>query len=566
MKQFRPRRSNDRSLLPIGWIAGRITPRENMDNARQLLYGILQTGASGASRDSSAQRLTALMLTQLGKQPWFPAQEEKWCERIAASAADGVMAKLMALAERQMEKADLETHLDDLADDLTSTVFYTPEGVRLIYSPHPPVFDALAQTGAEIHSRLIHRAAFNAVRRNASGLKHLSLNPADLSDELWGAVMEELLRCLGDASARVWTKGDPAPAVFPLDGVRGARQGIILRVALSKDGTRLAAVRSDSMLYAWNVPQRELIRCWDLKELNPLSEKRWEPAYLYFSQTGAQLALETDAQMVFTFSLEESDLHVGSFREENKEVFLQQFGEPFLPDLELAKTSALQIRAKSGILAPLSQYLQKVYDWTCDAKGKTIATASEQERAMPEWMLKAGFERAVFHIAKKRLIDLIRKHTHTSYACWRCGSMISGPSETKCRRCGADFTRCPAGCPIPPSEPLGAANRWQCPHCGLAARVWEPIYQVELEDRMADSEPEIKEWQRRHDMERIQRALRKESLAYKNREIAFDRLLSLKAEGITNEEIAIRLDIPRGSVDYVWNQCKQRIMQFFGEN
>jgi len=566
MKKFRHRRLNVHPLLLLSWIAGRITIWEDMDNARSLLYGIMQNGLSGPHRDSAVQRLAALILREFRRQPWFPAQEEEWIERIAASAAEIVLTKLFTLKERRMETADLENQVDNLANDLASTVFFTFEGVRLIYSLHPPVFDSFAQTGAEIHSRLIHRAAFNAVRRNAAGLKHLALSSAELSEELWGAVMEEILRCLGDASARVWTKDRPEPAVFPPSGVRGARQGIIMRVALSQDGTRLAAIRSDSMLYVWDVSQRELIRSWDLKGLNQIPDKRWEPAYLYFSQNGTRLALETGAHSVFTFSINESDYSIGFFQEENKEDFLQQFGEPFLPDLDSAKTTAFQIRTKSGNLETLSQYIPKVYGWNCDAKGKTIATASECERAMPEWMLKAGFERAVFHIAKKRLIDLIRKHTHTSYACWRCGSMFSGPSETKCRRCGADFTRCPAGCPIPPSEPLSAANRWQCPHCGLAARLWEPIYQVEIEDRMADVEPKIADWQKCHDMERIRKTLSKESLAYKNREIAFDRLLSLKAEGITNEEIAVQLDIPRGSVDYVWNQCKQRIMQFFGES
>ncbi len=99
----------------------------------------------------------------------------------------------------------------------------------------------------------------------------------------------------------------------------------------------------------------------------------------------------------------------------------------------------------------------------------------------------------------------------------------------------------------------------------MTTRAAESALQVEMGDWHADPQSTGSEWRDSHDMERILHVLQNVSLAYKKIEIPCGRLVVLKAEGKTNEEIGVELGIPRGSVDYIWNQCKQRILYAFGE-
>ena len=85
------------------------------------------------------------------------------------------------------------------------------------------------------------------------------------------------------------------------------------------------------------------------------------------------------------------------------------------------------------------------------------------------------------------------------------------------------------------------------------------------EDLYGDIHSREQEWKREHDLDRIKSVLDKRTVTYRKRQIAYNQVLDLKAKGLTNEEIGVELGIPRGSVDYIWNQCRQEILNHFGE-
>lgn len=540
-----------------------------MESVHHRLIRILESDSLETSQED-ADALAQHLIHTFCEYTWFPQSDMDRICRIAREAAELVLSKLLELKSRNISPAIIQKIVTDFSSSPLTAAFLTPESIRLIYCDPPTGWSEFARQGAEYHCRLIRHASSLAVRKYVSGMKRISLDVRELEDELFGVVMEEVLRCLSDQSARFWMRNGAEPSIFPSEGARGLRRGMIVRVALSKDGNRLATFRSDRHLFVWAPKQNELIRSWDLNLLmeSAPEEKKAAPEALFFSESGSRIALETQDQKIYVFSLnqDESSIRDSSIRvyaESEKQEFLNEFGVPFISDRNLIEGNGFTLRTRTGDASTLVQYSSLVFDWCNDRENQVLATASEIERAMPEWMNRAGFDRAVFHIAKKRLIDLIRKRTHTNYACWRCGSMISGLSDTQCRRCGADFTRCPMGCAT--REILDAANRWQCPRCGTASRISESAISVEVEDWYADSQSHGADWRDSHDMQRILDVLKNRSIAYKKKDIPCDRVIVLKAEGKTNEEIGAELGIPRGSVDYVWNQCRQQIILAFGK-
>jgi len=543
---------------------------------RQVAYGIAMKSAYErlnriAESDSPEidpkefDLFSDYLLRAFQEYPWFPHEDTGWGIQVAREAADLVIGKLVEMRKRGVVLSTIQKVISDFVSSPTTAAFLTPTAICLIYSDPPSEWSELISLGAEYHCRLIRHAASMAIRKHTAGMKRISLDTRELEDELFGMVMEEVLRCLSDPSARVWTRNRPSPAVFPSEGMRGMRHGMIIRIALSKEGTRLAAYRSDRQLFIWDLERKELMRSWDLSLLSddPPEETIASPPFLFFSMTGSNLALETKEKKVYVIAVDAEERAIRQYDENTAQDFLRDFGVPYLPDRTIAAEDGFSLLTRTGEEIDPIRYTQKVYDWCCDRTNRLFAAASETERAMPEWMSRAGFDRAVFHIAKKRLIDLIRKRTHTNYACWRCGSMISSLSDTQCRRCGADFTQCPLGCES--DEPLGPSNRWQCPRCGMASRSAESVIPVEIEDGYSAYQSPESEWRDNHDMQRILDVLKNASVAYKKKDIPCDRVILLKAEGKTNEEIGSELGIPRGSVDYIWNQCRQQIILSFGE-
>lgn len=557
------------TLWLVFQIHDRATRKSMTENAYEYLLSLVRNEMSPAQEEASLHDLSRMVMDLIREQPWFPNREEEWGELRSYETARHVLSKLKALREQRLDQDELQKSVASIAANLASAIFFIPETVSVIYSPPVAGFESFIQEGANQHCRLIKRAVAGMVRKNSTGLRGLSLNSSDMEDELWGLVMEEIVRCLTDSFSRVWRPDQSRPELYPAPGVRGTKRGIITRVALSKTGGRLAAYRTDHQLFLWDTRARELIHSWDIQgliESLSLDLSRFQPLALFVAENESRIALETIENQVIVLPVNDLQDQARIYDESGKAGFLRDFGIPSISPRDVQLSSAFRFEKRTGETLGWPDYVPEVYDWSCDVRQSLIATASELKRAMPDWMREAGFERSVFHIAKKRFIDLIRKHTHTHYACWRCGSVSHSPSETRCRTCGLDFSRCPGGCPVPPSEPLHAGNHWQCPHCGLASRILEPVYEVEMDDQLAAVRSGENSWQDRHDLERILRVLRKASITYKNRQIPCDRLMVLKSEGMTNEEIGRELDIPRGSVDYVWNQCRQEILLAMGES
>ncbi len=410
----------------------RIARETHMDTVNDHIHTLLDGNPSSSALDSIHDSLADGLFSELREQAWFPQQAEEWGKRVAGESALQISTRIRELKDRHLDSATIRRIMADFSQNPISAIFLTPEAVRTIYSDSPPEFGALIQEGADYHCRIIRRAVSQAVRRHIAGMKRASLDVRELEEELVGMVMEETVRCLSDLSARVWKKNNPVPVVFPSEGARGMRHGILTRVALSKDGGRLAAVRSDRCLFVWDIGNRELLHTWDISLLDDLGKTDTLES-LFFSTDGWRIALETVNRQVVTLNLNDETASIHGYRETDREAFYKEFGSPFIPRRTAIPENGFLIQTRLGKSVSLSQYSGCVFDWACDSRFQTVAAASERERAMPEWMRKAGFERAVYHIAQRRLIDLIRKRTHTQYACWRCGSMISSFSDTQCR-------------------------------------------------------------------------------------------------------------------------------------
>ncbi len=535
-----------------------------MERTNELFLQLVTNTQSADQYDLRIQEIHSILFERIQTESWFRTTDEKWLKQMAESAVRRVISKLEQLKKWGVSRKNLEKEITIYSSNLTAEIFFVPEVVNLIYSPHESELDAFVNEGVNYHCSFIRRAVASVIRKYGGGIKEMNMNQTDLEDELWGSVMEEVVRCMTDMSARVWFKGRLEPQIFPKEGIRGSRKGIIQKVALSQNGNRLAAYRSDHSLSIWDVQSGELVRMWDLSLLT-INGKTMSVGYIYFSQKSDQIAVETDTGLVATFHISDDQQPVRYYEEKSRKRFFKEFGTPFIPDLDGVDTNTVMMQKRSHETLPLANYAPEIYDWTCDESGEVLATASERRRSLPEWMIKAGFERAVFHIAKKRWIDLLRKHSHTGLACWRCGAISSGMTDTRCRECGVDFTKCPIGCPIPPSEPLNSANHWTCPHCGLSSRTWASPKELSEEEMVTDHPVQQRGWVEQHDLNRILGVLKNISIAYKNKQFTCGRLVALKADGRTNEEIGMELDIPKGSVDYVWNQCRTQISRNFEE-
>ncbi|MBD3268208.1 hypothetical protein GF373_16205 [bacterium] len=395
-------------------------------------------------------------------------------------------------------------------------------------------------------------------------MQSFSLDPGNLEDELFSNVLEEIVRVLTDMSIRVWKEEDSLPSIYPSMDSRGRRKGYFTHVAITPDGSQVAASRTDHTVSVWDLLSDASPAVWDFSLL--LSDGPEEPVQirrLYFSRDGEKLALESANNFVFVFQLKHGEAPIDVYEEKSGDRFLRAFGEPYIPQQAIFDKKRILLPFPNGCRSPLAEYRNKVFDCAWDEGGRTLVTASEMERSMPAWMIDAGFERAVYHIAKMRLIDLIRKRTHTDYICWHCGSAAANRNETHCPKCGADFTACPIGCSTRPGEILSVDNEWKCSQCGMATRLAQSHRDLEESELPLSVSPEQRDWASEHDLERILDALGKVTIAYRGREIRCDRLVLLKSRGKTNEEIGREIGVPRGSVDYIWNQCRQEILAYF---
>ena len=493
-----------------------------MSETCQLLQDLVQKEQL-SDDDPDECRLIDLFLEDLARQPWFhdPFTGEAGrvtggTERIAREAVRNLVDSLRRKSERRGGDLPFEKEIQSLCRRWTEAVFFVPDLIERIYAPHEGSPDPLVQEGVKVHSEWIHHAVQGLAYRHAASFRHLVLDAQGLADELWSLVMEELVRCMTDNHARVWFLKEKRCLAFPTEKMRGRRLGITLRVALSSRGDRLATFRTDHELFLWEIRDQVLSQSIDLRSLPqepfPIAKTEY-PLAMVFSTNAKRIALEY-VQGIWIVS-ENGELERG-FRKDQREAFLKDFGMRRLPRRESWLARAAIQKTLLDEKKSITDYVQKVYDWTCLPKGDLLCTASEMDRKLPDWIRQAGFEKAVYHIAKKRLVDLIRKHSHTTAATESSPAIL--------------------------------------------------VKQIELDPDVLDrlGEEDASTWQDDHDFNKILAALQNDTLSYKDRVISCDRLLILKAEGMTNEEIGLRLHVPRGTVDYLWNQCKSLVIRKFG--
>lgn len=507
--------------------------------------------------------------TQVQQYEWFPLIDSVWFMPLVQEISSRIATRF--------DLIDKDSTLPDrqkIQEAMLEQVFFGPLAIRQIYAMQPePDMQAFVQEGIHYHCRFLERATASVVRKFSGSYRRLDINQDDLVEELWGVVMEDIVRALTDTSARLWFHDHEKPLSLPLENQRSTRRGIVIRTALSPSGRQAALFHSDANLTLWDTPTQSIHRIWDLRLLGQENQDREHqnekqeiddivsPVALYFSSDSQKLALEWKKGVIMVLPLEAERMDFTFHSSSDMNAFIKDFGAPFVPD----RAANIEVFSFSQQAAERisNNYLAKVYDWTIDSKSKVLLTGSEMERGMPHWMQQLGFQRAVFVIIKRRLIDLVRKSSRTGYHCWRCGMANHSSGEIACSHCGVDFKRCPLGCPIPPSEILGKENQWTCPHCGCASRVPQTMVEVPVEELHSDPSAEFQSWRDEHDLARIKAALSCICVTYRKRQIPCNEILDLKVQGLTNEEIGAELGIPRGSVDYIWNQCRNEILQQF---
>lgn len=476
----------------------------------------------------------------LKTQSWYTPGEEPWWNQIASRTLQRMIQQQTSKTKSQLPPKNMDQWLNDGVN----SIFFDPDVVEMIYSVHEDKHRELVNYGANLHCRWSESVVKNLVYRHTQVVNQLSVQTDNLIDELWGMVMEEAVMCLTDVVVHLW-KEDGSHIELPPPGTKGRRRGNFLRVAISDDGKWLAGYRIDHQVFIWNMETQERISQIDCNCING-EEESSNPVMILFAADKKKIAVEYPNQNIALIHLNNND-EIQWFDQQDQQQFEQVFGKINMPQ-------------RNGLSPDMEHKITDVHDWVTDGSGKVLVTASRQTRQVPDWMRKAGFERSIRHIAKKRLIDLIRKYSHTAYACWQCGSMQSTLVDTKCKNCDADFTTCPIGC----GETIKAENHWQCSSCGYATRHYQAYQEVEPESLERVSDTNAAKFQDEIDYQKLIVMMSQVFVTYKNRNIPCAVLMQYKSDGCTNEAIGKELNVPRGTVDYLWNQCKSHIQKQMG--
>ncbi|MBI1388918.1 MAG: hypothetical protein GC154_10770 [bacterium] len=505
-----------------------------MDKIQNLIKQIFENDLDDDARNSiqtrMAQWIHASAFADFSSHPL-----SETFEPASQSAAASLIRKIEHLKSQNLTASAAQKRIESAAASAARGVFYTPELVRFLYDPYAAPDDPLIVRGVDIHCQLIRRAVRNVATRYADSIQRAMLDRESVEEELWSAAMEEIVRCLSDLSARAWRAESSEPVCFPPEGARGWKKALAARVALNPSGDRIAILQSDRMLSIWNIPDGELLRKQSLAEFGDSTGfEHWSAPY--FSLDGERIAVQTAAACVIVVDLNGKE-SIDSFTSDRRDDFRRGFGQPYLPDEARLKTLPHQVMNRKEESLSWPDYLKQVYHAACDGDQRLAASASEIERFMPGWMCDIGFENAVYYILRRRLIDRIRKEIHVESA--------AAP--------GVDG-----------SQP-------QTDEAETAPRTWgvysfnKTIDDMSAGESVTHSSRQTDDWREEHDLERILAVLRNVSITYKKQRIPCDRLARLKAEGGTNAEIGEALGVPRGTVDYLWNQCRNQIQLIFGD-
>lgn len=471
---------------------------------------------------------------------WYTPGEEQWWSQIAFRTLQRLIQQQTIKTKSQLPPKNMDQWLNDGVN----SIFFDPDVVEMIYSAQENKHRELVNYGANLHCRWSESVVKNLVYRHTQVVNQLSVQTDNLIDELWGMVMEETVMCLTDVVVHLW-KEDGTHVELPPPGTKGRRRGNFLRVTISSDGKWLAGYRIDHQLFIWDFETYERITQIDCCSIKGEDETP-NPVMVLFDADAKKIAVEYPKQTIALIHFKNNN-EIQWFGQQDQQKFEQTFGKINMPHRTIASPE-------------LENKINDVHDWVTNETGAVLVTASRQTRQVPDWMLKARFDRSIRHIAKKRLIDLIRKYSHTAYACWQCGSMHSTMVDTQCKSCGADFTKCPIGC----GETVKSENHWQCSSCGYATRHYQAYQEVEPESLERVSDTKTGQFQDEMDYQKLIDIMSQVFVTYKSRSIPCAVLIQYKSDGCTNEAIGKELDVPRGTVDYLWNQCKSQIQKQMG--
>lgn len=503
--------------------------KAGMDPLQQCLQNALQSQFDESQQSNWLKQTAACAYTSATGYSIDDIDETDWRYAASISAAHRLLSKINHLKRQSLDPSTQKKKFDSIVTSAGSSFFYAPETVERLYDPRIDNHDPLILKGVNCHCQLLERASGHAAQRYASSIQRAGLDAETVRGDLYSAALEEIVKCLSDHSARVWKAGANGPVIFPPEGTRGWKQSMVTHAAIDSDAKNLALLHSDRMLSIWSIETQELIAKHSLSSYCAKQHTdEWRAPF--FSTTGENIAVQVTEDRVVIISLDGSHQPVVLEKKE-KNRFQQLFGDVLPPACNLKPFKSTNIQTRRGGSLSMKDYHERVYHCVSSQSGDLVTTASEIERFMPSWMCDIGFENAVFYILKRRLIDRIRKHIH-----------IEAPSIEEVSN--GEFT---------PSQAIGVY------HTG------KNLDDMSSEELVSHSARQTDDWRDAHDLERILAVLKTITITYKDKEIRCDKLARLKAEGKTNAEIGEILQAPRGTVDYLWNQCRKQIALIFGD-
>ncbi len=499
-----------------------------MDSIQQCLETALHSQLSQSEQSDWFQHTAVFVYASASTQGLQELDQSDWRYQASISAAKRLLSKIQHLKRQSLDGAALLKKFDAIVSSAQDSFFFAPETVERLYDPRIDNHDPLIIKGVNGHCLLLERASGHAAQRYAASIQRAGLDIETVKGDLYSAALEEIVKCLSDHSARIWKAGESQPIVFPPEGTRGWKQSIITHAAIAPDSKTLALLHSDRVVSVWSIESQELLSKHTLaNSYKQTDSKEWRAPF--FSRDGKRIAVQLEKTRVIVIDVK-SETKPIVFEKNEKDRFQQVFGDVAPPANQLRRNSS-EIQTRRGDTVSMAQYQDLVYHSVTNQTGNITVTTSEIERFMPPWMCDISFENAVFYILKRRLIDRIRRHIHI---------------ETPSVDAGGDGE-------FSPSQAIGVY------HIGKNLDDLSPDELVSHSARQEDN------WRDGHDLERILAVLKTITITYKDKEIRCDEMARLKAEGKTNAEIGELINAPRGTVDYLWNQCRKQITLIFGD-
>lgn len=502
-----------------------------MDLFQERLQNALQIDFNESQRSDWITQTAACVFEAVSGNSIELLDQTDWRYAASLNAAERLLSKINHLKHQSLDASTQNKKFTTIVNSAPSSFFYAPETVKRLYDPRVDNHDPLIAKGVNCHCQLLERASGHAAQRYASSIQRAGLDIDTVRGDLYSAALEEIVKCLSDHCARIWQVGKKGAVIIPTERMRGWKQSMVTHCALDAHAQRLALLHSDRVLSIWMIESQELLLKISLSSFCfHRAADDWRAPF--FSNEKDKIAIQTAEDSVVVIACDNSNNPV-LLHKDDKIRFQQMFGDVLPASENFKQAKKLTATSRNGAEILLNIYRKNVYHSVTSQDGNTIVTTSEIERFMPPWMCDIGFENAVFYILRRRLIDRIRKHIHIETG--RSEEIDSNQNE------------------INPIQALGVY------HTG------KDLDEMSSEELVSHSGRQTDEWRDEHDLERILAVLKSITITYKDQEIRCDQLARLKAEGKTNAEIGEILKAPRGTVDYLWGQCRKQITLIFGD-